>query len=342
MASNNRNANNRGSNNRNRSGGAGGNRSQGGSRGGQGSSRGRSSASSSGRSNSYGNGPPRWLWAIVGLVVVAVAVIIVVATNKSSSTSSQSGGGMSPSVVKAVTTGVSSSLLEQAGLDPTNVNNLPISLGKQTALAVNGKPEVLYIGAEYCPYCAAERWPLVLALSRFGTFSNLGKTTSSVTDVYPNTPTFSFYKSSFTSPYIVFDSVELATNTGQTLQSPTKAQSALINKFDTAPYIQGQSGSIPFIDFGNKFMQSGAEYSPQILQGLTYDNIAGQMTVSGTNVGGAIDAAANLLTAAICSITNNQPAQVCSTATIRQALVKIEANKPSKPSSANATPGAAG
>jgi hypothetical protein len=32
---------------------------------------------------------------------------------------------------------------------------------------------MLYIGAEYCPYCAAERWPLVMALSKFGTFSNL-------------------------------------------------------------------------------------------------------------------------------------------------------------------------
>ncbi len=34
-----------------------------------------------------------------------------------------------------------------------------------------GKPEVLFVGAEFCPFCAAERWPLIVALSRFGHFS---------------------------------------------------------------------------------------------------------------------------------------------------------------------------
>jgi len=33
---------------------------------------------------------------------------------------------------------------------------------------------VVYIGAEYCPYCAVERWPLIVALNRFGTLTNLG------------------------------------------------------------------------------------------------------------------------------------------------------------------------
>jgi hypothetical protein len=29
-----------------------------------------------------------------------------------------------------------------------------------------GKPEMLYIGAEFCLYCAELRWPLAVALSR--------------------------------------------------------------------------------------------------------------------------------------------------------------------------------
>jgi hypothetical protein len=53
-------------------------------------------------------------------------------------------------------------------------------------------PIVLYIGAEYCPYCAQQRWPLMLALMRFGNFSGLSYTESSSTDVYANTATFSF------------------------------------------------------------------------------------------------------------------------------------------------------
>ena len=42
----------------------------------------------------------------------------------------------------------------------------------------DGKPLITYVGAEYCPYCAAERWALAVALSRFGTFSNLSATHS--------------------------------------------------------------------------------------------------------------------------------------------------------------------
>ena len=55
-------------------------------------------------------------------------------------------------------------------------------------LTSGGKPSVLYIGAEYCPYCATERWAMVAALSRFGTFSGLRGIKSAATDAYPNTP----------------------------------------------------------------------------------------------------------------------------------------------------------
>ena len=50
------------------------------------------------------------------------------------------------------------------------------------AIEVDGKPGVLYIGAEYCPFCATERWAMVNALGRFGTFSGLKITNSSTTD----------------------------------------------------------------------------------------------------------------------------------------------------------------
>lgn len=56
----------------------------------------------------------------------------------------------------------------------------------------NGKPAVIFVGAEWCPYCAVERWSLIIALLRFGNFSNLEYMLSSSTDIYPNTPTFTF------------------------------------------------------------------------------------------------------------------------------------------------------
>jgi hypothetical protein len=51
----------------------------------------------------------------------------------------------------------------------------------------SGKPIVLYVGGEFCPYSAAERWSPVVALSRFGAFSNLALLRSSSTDMFPDT-----------------------------------------------------------------------------------------------------------------------------------------------------------
>src|SRR5207249_3539085 len=33
-----------------------------------------------------------------------------------------------------------------------------------------GKVQVLFVGADYCPYCAAQRWSIIAALNRFGKF----------------------------------------------------------------------------------------------------------------------------------------------------------------------------
>ncbi len=79
----------------------------------------------------------------------------------------------------------------------------PPSLKGQPPLTLDGKtPAMLYYGAEYCPYCAAERWAMTAALSRFGTWSDLKITASSHTDIDAETHTFSFYGATFTSPYI--------------------------------------------------------------------------------------------------------------------------------------------
>ena len=159
--------------------------------------------------------------------------------------------------------------------------NAPIPIKGQPPLTDKnsaGKtvPEILYVGAEYCPYCAAQRWSTIVALSRFGTWSDLGNMTSYAHDEYPNTPTFTFVKAKYTSPYIAFTSVEEYTNYlnaaksyYQTLQKPTAAQVKLVEKYDTPKYITGLSSSdgnpIPFMTFDNKFLVSGASYSPDTL-----------------------------------------------------------------------------
>jgi hypothetical protein len=184
----------------------------------------------------------------------------------------------------------------------------------------DGKPLVTYVGAEYCPFCAAQRWALAVALSRFGTFSNLGETSSSSSDVFPSTQTLSFHGSHYSSPYVDFQPVETATNQVVNgayvpLQTPTAAQSALLAKYDTAPYTS-QAGSIPFLDIANKYIAVGASYSPQVLAGLSRAQIAAQLDNPNSPVAQAILGTANEFTAAICTVTNGQPSSVCSSSAI--------------------------
>lgn len=218
-------------------------------------------------------------------------------------------------MVKAATS-VPASVAQAVGL-PSSVTP-PKVLNNQSPLVVNGKPAVVYVGAEYCPYCAAERWAAVVALSRFGTFSNLGETHSSDSDVFPGTITFSFYGSTYTSPYITFDPTE--TNTNQ--PSPQGGYTALqplsglakttFETYDSPPFVSASSaGAIPFYDIGNRVLVSGASYSPGILQGLSGIQIAADLSNPSSPVGQAIVGAANYLTASICSITGAKPADVC-------------------------------
>jgi hypothetical protein len=43
------------------------------------------------------------------------------------------------------------------------------------ALTKDGKPEVLYVSTQFCPYCASENWALLIALGRFGTFAGVNE-----------------------------------------------------------------------------------------------------------------------------------------------------------------------
>jgi len=195
-------------------------------------------------------------------------------------------------------------------------NNLikPVSGTPLTGSA--GKPPVFYYGAEFCPYCAAERWPLIIALSRFGTFSGLQTTTSSSSDVFPNTPTFTFKSATYTSTYIEFRGVETTDRDHNPLQSPTASEQQLISRYDA-------SGTIPFVDFGNRYASTGAMYSPDVIGGMSWQAVADTLKQPDSAQAKAIIGSADLITAAICKMTSDQPATVCSTATIQDLEKKL-------------------
>jgi hypothetical protein len=267
----------------------------------------------------------------IALVVVIIAVMIVIKTTGSSGGGgtghTSNGSSALPAGVLSHVTSVTPATLAAVGV-PSGIAPPSAIKGNPAPLtASNGRPEVLYMGAEYCPYCAAERWAMVVALSRFGTFNGLKATHSGSLDVFPGTNTFSFYKSTYTSSYLDFTPVELKTNevvggAYTNLQTPTAAQNALTAKYDVAPYTT-QPGSIPFLDIGNRYLFIGASYTPQVLQGLSMQTIAADLNDPTSQVALAVDGTANEMTAALCSITGNQPASVCSSPTVAAAATTL-------------------
>jgi len=260
-----------------------------------------------------------------GAIVAVVGIVLGLVLAGGNSTT---GGGSSPSAAPpsqavaslvTTTTSVPAATLDKIGAGsttspPKTISGAPLTSG--------GKPEVLYIGAEYCPYCAAERWGMIVALSRFGTFKGLATIRSAerngagTAEPYPSTATFTFANASYTSKYLTFTSVEEFTNvpdkaTGgyTTLQTPTAAQQALIQKYDAV-----NQGAIPFIDYGNKFMSVGASYNPAVLSGLSWTQIADDLSTPSSPVAQGVLGTANYATAAICGLTGDQPATACTPA----------------------------
>jgi thiol-disulfide isomerase/thioredoxin len=241
----------------------------------------------------------------VGVVLLAVIAIILV-LELTKTTPKQAASGPLPSSVQAKLT-VPAGVLTTVGAGSTTPSVLKTVSGPP--LTANGKPEMLYIGAEWCPYCAAERWAMAVALSRFGTFSPLKGIHSSSTDVYPNTATVTFYKARYTSKYLVFTPVESQDVNHNPLQKPTAAQQALWTKYDPP------GDSFPFIDIGNRYV-AATTYNPQVLQGLSWSQIAADLHNPSSPVAQGAVGSANLFTAAICKITGNAPANVCTAAPV--------------------------
>lgn len=275
-------------------------------------------------------------WIAVGLVVVVVAalVIIKIASGGPSSGGASAFSPVNPAVFSELTT-VPASVFNDVGVtSPIAQVEPPQAVSGQPPLTAtaNGAtlPEVLYVGAEYCPYCAAQRWATIIALSRFGTWSGLGNMSSYSGDVYPNTPTFTFVKAKFKSKYLVFKSVEEYTNYLNsaktyyaTLQKLTPEEAKLIKKYDSSKYIKdltaSEDSSIPFIDFANKFLVAGASYSPSTLSGSSRNTIAAGLSNASDPITEAIIASANYQTAALCSLTGQRPGSVCTSAGVKAA-----------------------
>ncbi len=252
----------------------------------------------------------------VVVVIIAALIVVKIVTGGHPAGSATPPGLASPAIVTALST-VPVATFNSVGAGTVLTRPVAITASPLTA---NGKPRILYDGAEYCPYCAGERWAMAVALARFGTWSNLGVTASSATDIFPNTATLAFHGATYTSTYLSFTGYEETTNQPQgssyvPLDTLPAADQAIVSKYDAAPYVSASSaGTIPFVDIGGKFVISGASYDVSILQGKTHEQIAAALKDPTSAISKAIIGTANVITADICALTGNVPASVCTSA----------------------------
>jgi hypothetical protein len=163
-----------------------------------------------------------------------------------------------------------------------------------------------------------ETWPLIVALSRFGTFAGLSSSRTPKFDGIAPVDSWTFYGSRYTSPYLSFVPVERYSNVlvnpranadaasgYRPLQPLTPAQQATMGRYDTAD-------STPFLDFADRAAQVGSgPIAPQLMTGKSWAQLAAALRQPSTALGGTLLTEADTLTAELCRLTGNRPAAAC-------------------------------
>jgi len=265
--------------------------------------------------------PRRYL--ALGLIIVAICVlgVLVLVRDDSGPPSSPTTETFTPapsSLITAVAS-VPASVFDTVGVSSPDIPvTAPheVGTGRQAPWKASdgdspARPVVFFYGAEFAPYPAAERWPLVLALSRFGTFKKLGLMQSSMTTAFADLSTYTFWQSSYSSPYVTFQPVERYSSLNATgarylgLERPTAKEAGAITLFGEG------STTFALLDVANRYVLTGAAFTPGALTGLTQNQIAGYLTTPASPLTQAVVASANEISASICAVDGQEPGAVC-------------------------------
>jgi hypothetical protein len=265
--------------------------------------------------------PRRYL--ALGLIIVAICLLgalVLVRDNSGPSISSTvETFNPAPSSLLSTMASVPASVYDAVGVSspadpvlapgPAGSGTAPLWLA--TADGGPALPVVFFYGAEFAPYAAVERWPLTLALSRFGTFKQLGLMQSSASIAFANLSTFTYWNVSYTSKYLILESVERYSSLDPTgarylkLQRPDSRQAAAITNYGAG------ANTFALLDVANRYVLNGASFAPGVLAGLSQSQIAGDLATPASPLTQAVVAAANEITATICSVDRDKPAAVC-------------------------------
>ena len=190
-----------------------------------------------------------------------------------------------------------------------------------TTVTLENKQYFLYVGAQFCPFCAAERWSIVKALANFGTWSGLGPDTSADEEAgFSKIPTYSLLNAKYESQYISFGHKEPADRSGKPFpgQELTDFEKQWNDKYNP-------KGGIPFLFLGGKYIQLSSGFSPGLLSGKTYAQVKADVDSNvNTPYVIAINKEADILTAYLCKSTNNQPSAICTDPRIAQLVGQVQ------------------
>jgi hypothetical protein len=97
----------------------------------------------------------------------------------------------------------------------------------------SGKSLVFFMGAGFCPFCAAERWAIVNALANFGKWEGLVETASADHDEkYLNIATVSFARAKYESDYVEFVGRETADRNFEPLEELGEKDYEILDTFN--------------------------------------------------------------------------------------------------------------
>ena len=179
-----------------------------------------------------------------------------------------------------------------------------------------GKSLVYFMGAGFCPFCAAERWAIVKALERFGRWEGLVEDKSAGHDEkYLNVPTFNLARAKFSGDAVEFGGKETADRNFEPLQELDDKDYEILDMYNP-------DQMIPFLLVDGQYMQVGTGFSPELIQNMSHDAVKAELEKPDSVIGKAIRAEIDNITALLCKSTGGK-GSACNTDGVKALVAKL-------------------